>query len=230
MATRFYFDSTNAPSVSPAFNSNWEQTGQAIRRRLISKAKDFPSTALTNNTVTIPITTTQDILAYQLTSDPLGVTNLGGLFQVVIRCAESATTANAHLAYALRILRADGTTFVEVASSFATATEFGTTAATRLIGNGTSTIAIANTNILQAGDRLILELGVRASAPTAATTGTLRVGTAAATDFAFTNGLTTDLNPWCEFTANIGFPHAVENHRHAKTGNGMSAGDVGFRR
>lgn len=230
MATRFYFDATNAPAVSPAFNSNWEQTGQALRRRLLSKATNYASTTLTNNTVTIPITTTQDILAYQLVSDPLGPTNLGGLFYIVIRCAESATTANAHLAYALRILRADGTTFVEVASSFATSTEFATTAATRLIGNATSTISIANTTILQAGDRLILELGIRASAPTAATTGTLRVGTSAASDFAFTSGLTTDLNPWCQFTADIGFPHRINNHQHAKTGGGMSAGDVGFRR
>lgn len=229
MATRFYFDSTNAPSVSPGFNSNWEQTGQALRRNLLSKAVDYPSTALTNNTVTIPITTTQDILAYQFTSMPMDRCSLGGLFIIVIRCAESATTANAHLAYALRIFRVDGT-FTEVASSFATATEFAVTAATRLIGNNTTTISVGVSNQLQAGDRIIVELGIRANAPTAATTGTLRSGTAAATDFAFTSALTTDLNPWCQFTADLTFANRINNHMHVNSGNGMSVGDVGFRR
>ena len=44
---------------------------------------------------------------------------------------------------------------------------------------------------------------IRAAAPTAGTTYTMRQGDSFATDFALTSGLTTDLNPWCEFSTNI---------------------------
>ena len=35
MATRFYTDPTNAPTVSPAFIGSWDDDTQAVRRKLV---------------------------------------------------------------------------------------------------------------------------------------------------------------------------------------------------
>jgi hypothetical protein len=49
----------------------------------------------------------------------------------------------------------------------------------------------------------VLDIGAHAAAPTVAGTYNGRAGTNAATDFALTSGLTTDLNPWCELSRNL---------------------------
>lgn len=222
MPTRFYFDSVTAPNISPAFDSNWEQTGQAVRLRLQYKNTLSVQSALTDSTsVTIPITTTQDILIAQFISEPLeyGLRIEAQNWSMVIgKCSENANTNNAHLAFSLRVLSSDGGTVRgTLRSSFTTISEFPLTAsaATRIIAAAPCT---ALTTL--PGDRICLEVGIRANAPTAAGSGKMRFGTNATSDFALTTALTTDLNPWCEFEQNL-FLTTGENYKSLKAGNNM---------
>lgn len=216
MATRFYLGSVAAPSISPAFDGNWEQTGQAVRLVLYS-AKNYPGAteALTNSTsVTVPITTTQDILIAQFVGPPMPATRFDARnWTLVVRCLEAAAAANAHLAYSLRVLSNDGGTVRgTLKSNFANSTEFTTAAQTRLSNTPGAITALS----AQIGDRLCLEVGVRATGPTSASTATARFGFNAATDFAATSGLTTDLNPWCEFEQDISAT-IFANYQHSQS-------------
>lgn len=222
MATRFYMGSTATPNISPSFDANWEQTGQAVRRILFYKPTISTQEALTTSTaVTIPVTTTQDILVTQFIGPPMQPISFDArnFSMVVGKCGENATTNNAHLAYSIRVLSTDGGTVRgTLRSSFANISEFALTAsaATRIIAAGAATALIS-----QPGDRLCLEVGIHASAPTVAGSGSMRTGFAAASDFALTTALTTDLNGWCEFQQDL-FDMRFNNYQHVKVGDGMS--------
>lgn len=229
MATRLYFQASGTTAVNPAFDAGWEQTGSATRIPMPRKLTLSAATALTNSAaITIPITTTQQILNFQFVSDdvfaPIRIT-AQDLFSMVIRCSENAGTNNAFLAYVLRAMSQDGSTSIgTLASSMTnTGTEFPTTAnsATRIFGNGTSTIALTATTINQPW-RIVLEVGAHAQGPTAAGSFIQRVGSSASTDFALTSALTTDLNPWMELSCNLNAT-TFNNYQHVRVGNGMSA-------
>jgi len=201
MASRFWLVDQGTPPISPAFDAGWEQTGQADRKRLLLKRKSESIVALANSTnITVPITTTQDILCRQFISDPFVSVSLVGTVSLVIRCSESATTANVTLAAVLKIVDQFGNTPRTLFSTFNTDTEFAAAGsdATRIV----NAQAITTTTLL-AGDRLVLELGGHAAGPTAATTYLMRFGNAATSDFALTSALTTDLNPWLELSADL---------------------------
>ncbi len=225
MASRFYLHASGTPAITPAFDAGWEQTGQATRLPMELKALQGPQTALTNSSaITVPITTTQQILCYQF------VTNRAFLpvrldasvrLSMVIRGLENATTNNVFLAYVLRALSPDGGTVLgTLASSMTNAgTEFVATAATRIF----SAVALTNT-VLTVPFRLVLEIGAHAQAPTAAGSFTYRVGTNAASDFALTSALTTDLNPWMELSRDLNAT-AFNNYQAVRVGDGMWCGD-----
>lgn len=218
MATRFYF-STTASTVSPAFDAGWEQTGQAVRRQLLRKTQLSSTAALTNSTaVTVPITTTQDILCAQFASAPLPPMRvMAGTVSAIVRALESAATANVTLAVVVKAHPADGgASLGTLYSTFTIDTEFGTTAATRIVNAGTVTALTIGTPW-----RLVVEVGGHAAAPTAATTYTMRFGTAGASDFALTSGLTTDLNPWVEFSQDL-LEIDLNNFMFLSAGNGLS--------
>lgn len=221
MATRFYLCNSGAAAVSPAFDAGWEQTGEADRIKLVRKSLLDLITTLANRTVTVPITTTQDILSRQFVSDPLPSQVIGGTFSLVVRVSENATTNNAHIAVSVRVCSQDGGTFRgTLYSVFANATEFAVTAsaATRIINAVSVTSQTA-----QAGDRLVIEIGTHVAAPTAAGSAIHRYGCSAASDFALTSALTTDLNPWCEFSQDLwaGMP----NNYQSIQGGGLSVGE-----
>lgn len=226
MPTRFYFHASGAIATpsNPAFDAGWEQTGQAVRLPMDLKSRHGPQTALTNSSaVTVPITTTQQILCYQFVSNHVFrpvVLDASVLFSMVIRGLENATTNNVFLAYVLKAVSADGATSLgTLASSLTNAgTEFVATAATRIFGNGTSTVALTATTISELW-RLVLEVGGHAQAPSAAGSYTYRVGTNAASDFARTSALTTDLNPWCELSAELN-ASTVRNYQDIFAGRG----------
>lgn len=206
MATRFHLHASGAiaPPNNPAFDANWEQTGQATRLQMDSVRARVSVTTLANSSaITIPITTTQQICCYQFVSNQVfrpALLDASVTVSMVIRVLESATTANAFLAYSLRAYSAAGDRSLgTLASSFTNAgTEFAATAATRIF----SAIALTATTLSEPW-RLVVDLGAHAQAPTAGTTFTMRAGCSAATDFALTSALTTDLNPWIELSANL---------------------------
>lgn len=206
MPSRFYLCSTGSQPAptNPAFDAGWEQTGQAVRLPLDLKARQGPTTALTNSSaITVPITTTQQILCYQFTSRQIFLParlDASCLFSMVIRGLENATTNNVFLAAILRAFSADGGTNLGTLFSSMTnaGTEFAVTAATRIFSQ-TAITALT----LSVPYRLVLEVGGHAQAPSAAGSYTYRVGCAAASDFALTSALTTDLNPWMELSRNL---------------------------
>ena len=67
--------------------------------------------------------------------------------------------------------------------------------------------------------RLVLEIGSNAAGPTAAGNFRHRIGCAAATDFALTTALTTDLNPWFELSHNLDTT-SVNNYFDSVSGRG----------
>jgi hypothetical protein len=229
MATRFYFQASGAPNISPAFDAGWEQTGQAVRLPMPRKLTLSAATALTNSSaITVPVTTTQDILAYQFISDdiflPVQIT-AQDVFSMVIRGLENATTNNVFLAYVLKAVSPDGGTALgTLASDFAGGgTEFVATAATRIFGNGTTTVALTTTTLSQPW-RLVLEVGGHATGPTVAGSYTYRAGCSAASDFALTSALTTDLNPWMQLSVNLN-GLGLQNYQAVRVGDGMSTGE-----
>lgn len=199
MATRFYFSSTGIPSTSPAFSASWEQTGQAVRRTMSTTTT---GSALTDFSVTVPITTTQDILAVQFVSLPLAAQSFSGAsLTIIARCQEAAVGADAFFEFQVRTYRPSTGDFQSLRTIITTATEFGTTASTR---GPASTYGLSAVTV-EDGDLLVVEVGVNADAPSATSSALIRFGDDAGSDFAFTTGLTTDLNPWVEFTNDITF-------------------------
>jgi hypothetical protein len=225
VATRFYFpaEGSGTPNISPAADSGWEQTGQMTRLKLLDKRSlSTLSTLADTSTRTVPITTTQDIVCNQFISGPIPpqLIDTSCTFSMVIRVLESALTANVTLAVVVRVLSSDGGTIRgTLFSSFSSDTEFAATAATRIV-SATAVTAVTT----QPGDVLCIEVGGHAAGPTAGTTYTMRQGTSASTDFALTTALTTDLNPWCEFSRNL-YPSLNNNYQFMKAGDGISVSE-----
>lgn len=222
MPTRFYLHASGSAPVSPAFDAGWEQTGQATRLPMDAKAQMSAVTALTNSSaITVPITTTQQILGYQHTSRqvffPVRL-DASVTFSMVIRGLENATTNNVFLAYVLRAFSVDGSRSLgTLASSMTNAgTEFVATAATRIF----SAVALTATTLSEPW-RLVIDIGGHAQAPTAAGSYTYRVGCNAASDFALTSALTTDLNPWIELSADLDGLR-MNNYQTVRADSGMS--------
>jgi hypothetical protein len=221
-ATRFYFDPTNTPNISPSFNAGWEQTGTAVRRKLLYKRTLFVLSTLADvGSFTVPVTTTQDCLGIQFISDPIPAQNIDTscLFSLVIRVFENANTNNVTLAVVVSVVSQDGTaTRGTLFSNFNQDTEFplSASAATRIVA------ASAVTNVItQPGDRVVIEVGGHATGPTAAGSFTMRCGNSNAADFALTTALTTDLNPWCEFSRDL-FNVDTNNYKFIDAGSGLS--------
>lgn len=223
MATRFYFpaEGSGTPPVSPAFDAGWELTTGATRLVLQrTTGLTTVSTLADDTTRTVPITTTQDILCNQFVSAPMSGSiafDASMTVSSVIRVLASATTENCTLAFVVKIVSNDGGTVRgTLFSTFSTGATFAATAATRILAASALTAVTS-----QVGDRLVVELGAHAAAPSTAGTYTMRQGNSAATDFALTSALTTDLNPWLEISANI-FALREQNYLNVKVGDGMS--------
>lgn len=224
-ATRFYFpaEGSGAPNISPTFDVGWEQTGSATRLKLLRKLTLSTTSTLADDTTrTVPITTTQDVLCNQFISDtiPSQLIDTSCTLSSVIRVLASATTENCTLAYVVKVVSNDGTIVRgTLLSNFNAGAAFVATAATRILAATAVTAVTA-----QPGDRLLVELGAHAAAPSTSGTYTMRQGTSAATDFALTSALTTDLNPWIEFSTDL-YGTTIENYRAVKVGDGLSSGE-----
>lgn len=189
------------------------------------KARLSAVTTLANaGAKTVPITTTQQILCAQFVSNQVfkpAMLDASVRFSMVLRGLENATTNNVFLAYVLRAFSVDGGRSLGtlLSSMTNTGTEFVATAATRIFGNGTTTVAITATTISEPY-RLVCEVGGHAQAPSAAGSYTYRFGCSAASDFALTSALTTDLNPWMELSTNLDSV-VFSNYQAVRTNGGM---------
>lgn len=217
MATRFHFLASTAPSISPAFDAGWDVTASAVRRSMILKGTASLAEALADQTISIPTTTTQQVLFRQYISQVFHPTNLTGSITMVVRVLETNAGTNGFLAYVLRALSEDGGTVLGTLSSSMTntGTEYATSAQTRIFAATAITPLVTGMAF-----RFCLELGVHAQAPTVTNNATMRFGNSAASDFALTSGLTTDLNPWFEITDDFG-KFQFSHYQSVKAGSGI---------
>lgn len=223
MATRFTLQSSGTPPVSPAYDAAWNQTGEADRVLLTPQLQLSTPTALTDKTVTVPITTTQNILIRQYVSIPLPAPIIIGgtlnFFTHTFKVSTSATTNNVTCRIFVKRALRDGTPISTLVNGLTAGGTWTTTATTLNTSfNETATQ-------FQRGDRIIWEIGVSAAAPTTAGTATARFGSSAASDFAATAGLTTDLNPWVEWVQGLFAYDSMNDYQSVSAGDGMSVSE-----
>jgi hypothetical protein len=207
MTTRLYLPISGTPPLgSLAVNSNWELTNSLSRLPCYTTKQN---TALTTYTYTWAAALTQQWCWRQYQSDTLKYaydwTTADTVSMVIGKCGEAASGTDSQLAYVVRVVSGDGSTIRGVIGLFhATSSEFPliASAATRIHAARTG----GATNFSsQAGDRIIIEIGLHGVTPTL-TNAQMRFGDPSATaDFALTEGLTTDLVPWVELSRTVTF-------------------------
>jgi len=207
MATRLYLPSSGTPPLSSlAVNTNWELTNGLVRLPCFTSKQN---TALATTQMTWPATVTQQWCWWQFQSDVLQAaynwTTADTVSMVIGKCAETTTSGDTHLAYVVRVVSGDGSVIRGVIGLYhATSTEFPlmASAATRIHSARTNGATAFSS---QAGDRIIIEIGLHGVTPAAELTQ-MRIGDPSTTgDFALTAGLTTDLCPWVELSRDVVF-------------------------
>jgi hypothetical protein len=223
MATRFYLESSGTPHLNAlAVHSGWFSGSVGLNRLPMNTTK--ASTTLTDF-VNASGGASKEFCVFQFQStQQLAAQTISnaGTFNGLHRCLEAAATANVFAASVLYVVSSDGATIRGTIYDDTLGNsdiELGTTASTRVnpsdafVGTKTSVVAVD-------GDYLIFELGFSANATGVSQNVTQRVGSSAASDFALTSGLTTDLNPWLELSATLTFLTATNNNRLMTMGSG----------
>lgn len=201
MATRYYLPETGAPAVSPAFSS-WTETTGADRIAMVTSRI---SSALTDE-ASGAIGIGSDRLIRQYVGPEIGVVNFNGTTVSFVASVKEALGGNdSQIALGVRLFHIGGT-FATLLAVLFTDVEPLTTFQTRIA----SAVALANVTSADR-DRLVVEIGAGVGA--SGGNVTYRFGDNAASDFALTSGLTTDLNPWVEFSANVPAPATTNTGR-----------------
>ena len=202
MATRLYGVANTAAPVSPAFDSGWIDTTSAVRRGLsLTKA----ATTETRSAVNVTSGAGNNALAFQLISDPLDAQTItGGTVTLMCRGRELATTDNVNKRWRVtKIISNDGSTVRAVMNSMqatSSTTELGTSLSGQIMANvaGTGTVNV------QAGDRILVEVGYGLSSTGTSPQYDMVIG-GNGTDHAVTEGDTTGTVAWIEFSQNLVF-------------------------
>lgn len=209
--TRFYFPSSTTQSMTPAFDSMWEQTGSAARRLMVTTKSN---TALAGTSISDSAATgTEDVLHRQYIAVNNPFTRhgtLSGTFSFAMRPSEGNAAADAYLQIVVKIIKPDGT-LRGVAYAGHTATTVVTTggAVNCELPTGNQSryllnIALTDT-AYQAGDILVVELGARYNQATATTyTTAVRTGDPTGTvEHTMTNADAADRVPFIEFSQEL---------------------------
>jgi len=207
MATRLYLPISGTPPLaSLAVNSNWELSNNLVRLPCFTTKQN---TALTSYQYTWPAALTQQWVWRQWQTERLTTgyswTTSDTVSMVIGKCYETTTAGDTHLAYVIRVVSDDGSVIRGVIGLYhATSTEFPlvASAATRIHA---ARVTGATTFSSQAGDRIIIEIGLHGVTPGLQSIQ-MRFGDPSATaDFARTAALTTDLCPWVELSRTVTF-------------------------
>lgn len=212
--TRFYFESTGTPAVSPAFDATWGQTTSATRRP-ISVNKQLYSALTEKTTPAETSTSVIDVLNTQFISEPLnGAQTITGTVKGIIKTLEGGTLGTAGDARAqvvIYVVSNDGSTVrgtLLAADAGALASEFTGTITARKYplawsGAGATLSSVA----AQDGDRIVVEVGARHHNVSAtASTHRHEFGSAAASALAENETDTAgDAVSWIEFSQGLAF-------------------------
>ncbi|MCA9327223.1 hypothetical protein KDA14_01720, partial [Candidatus Saccharibacteria bacterium] len=220
MATRLYFDATTASAVSPAYTASWDITSSADR--LVCGTSVSDNNLATGSSYQESDASQVNVLAHQYVSSQQipSARTISGTVRAVIGCYETNGTADGFLQMVVKVVSSDGATTRGVLYAGSALNSVSTNAgdvneemtigntamATRIVPDQT----VSNVNA-QAGDRLVIELGWRATNTTTTTRGAFfRHGwQQELSDHLFVSGTnvvaatSTDLNPWVELSYDV---------------------------
>lgn len=213
--TRYYFPSSGTPDISPAFGTGWNRTTGAQRFNLVS-AKI--GSAKSDRSVTSTATSPEFHLSHQYVGPALAAQTLTGTCKGVISCFENNAAFNGTLALVVRVVSSDGTHLAFLtngATDVPVASEDNATSPPEFVADvspGRRAVfetSAAATDVpltdfaCDAGDRIVVEIGVRDVDTGTARSGRVRVGDNNAADLTYGTGVHGDEDAWIEFTQTI---------------------------
>ncbi len=213
MVTRFYFPATEASAVNPAFDAGWEDTSEALRRRL-EDVKGVDAIAA-GSTINLLEDVVRDELDRQYVSDPMAAGNTWtsgvSTFAMQLMVREFANTDNVDRGIlGVRIVSQDGLT---VRATLLAVANYGPTL--EFINNATmrnKTFAdgdlVGATYTTVDGDRLVVEIGYQSSVLNTTPQAAAKYGQNA-TDLPVNETQTTDGAGWIETSVTITFQAPV---------------------
>ena len=211
MATRFYTDPTNTPSVSPGFIGSWDDDTQAVRRKLVIDAPG--SNGSTSFQVNETAAYNDLVCVVQFVSEPLdSISATLSAAIAVFRCLESDAKANCYLQGSWGKCDSDGGNATLIADHVAGSTaEF---AADALTNRRLASENLAD-QVFSQGDRLIFEVGASfIYEKVSSYTATISVTDNSGSDLVNANNFISEYNSWIEtgdtFTVASGEPAAIK--------------------
>jgi hypothetical protein len=191
-ATRFYLTRETAP-ITPTANGAWDDATPTTRGKLQrQKGVNTAANSLKSETSADPA---YDALCTQQISGPLAAQTITGTFDLCVRANESAAGNDMFLHVHVWVTQGDTSTARGVLiSDYIHSSELSTTAqGVQITQQTVSSVAV------QAGDRLVVEIGYRATnTSTSSLFAQVVTGGNASTDLF--NGDTDSTHPgWCEF-------------------------------
>jgi hypothetical protein len=203
MTSRFYLSSSGAVNVTPSsWSSGW--TVAAGTSLPLSKPKRDLSSALVIAGSGI---SGQKKSGARFVSTPLRAQTISGTVKGQIRCREANAADNYSLAFAIKIVKPDGTdraVLLPVQADGSAPAEFSAVATNRKFrdSSGNSSIALTE-QIARDGDMLVVELGILNQSASVAD-ATLDLISDQTDDLPEDDATILDsLNAWVEFSANI---------------------------
>ena len=221
MPTRWYLPSTATPDVSPAFDAEWDVTdavtvgdyrGQMVRTPSGSPVVEQRITKPTSNVLN------QDAIAKQFVSEALAAQTISGTVKGQIRTQHTSASANDRAQIIVRVVSNDGSTVRGVlyagdpeTLSGSPTSEFSTSNVNRRFPRGTE--GALSPLAISAGDRLVVEVGVRWHTTSTSTYGSeLHFYDDAVSDLPENETEGAALNPWVEFSGTIAEQGSATEH------------------
>jgi hypothetical protein len=203
-ATRFFFNSTVASDISPAYDSTWRKEASGVGRREMNTAGLLDSSAMTSFSGTPRRTSGASTVFYQGVSNPISNTITAatwGTASWAFRGSESSTSSNSNATICISVWSGDGATRrgrMLTPTAAMTSTELTTTLSSKYkSGMSLSTLQASK------GDRIVVELGTRQNAAGGDYTVNINVGQNSRNLVPRANNDTNAWLGWVEFSNNF---------------------------
>lgn len=211
MATRIYFPSTGAATISPAYDAGWEDTSLAGSRLKAVRTKI--SSAMASTLVNDTTTADQDLLCRQwVLEEALRAQTIAAQTIKIQMLCKSGSNATLQLAWLVKVVSSDGLTSRGTLIAAAGAPKRdGTNMNTSTLTNRGDSQTCASV-VVQDGDFLVFELGGGGTSIFNGHKPTIRYGDSGGSDLPEDDISTSDIDPWVEFANDVLFgPLAAKN-------------------
>jgi hypothetical protein len=203
MSTRFYFPRLTAPGATPAgFIGAWNNTALAVQNALLT-AKEADAVLSAS-----PLSTSsgQVRCAGQFTGPPLAAQTISGTVKAQFQTRKLSGAGSLTPRLLIAVVSNDGTVVrgtLLALGDYGPGTLYAASLTNRTIADGDALSALA----VQAGDRLVIEIGSGASGASANAVFSIGASDAVG-DLPEDETETGSLVPWIEFSADLAFPTA----------------------